>query len=105
VIPEARALTFTILSGTSAWSEAMPAGATYSGEHVVVWDLETIPDAAAGARIAGTPPDELDEPKENEKPKFPKLPLHQIACIGALIAEKEEAGCTHAPKTALRRSA
>ncbi len=67
-------------------------GATTTGQHVIVWDLETIPDAAAAARIAGAPNGEVEEPAEGEKPKFPKLPLHQIACIGALIAEKEEAG-------------
>jgi hypothetical protein len=69
----------------------MPVGATPSGQHVIVWDLETIPDAAAAARIAGIAPSESEEQPEDEKPKFPKLPLHQIACIGALIAEKEEA--------------
>ena len=63
-----------------------------SGQHVIVWDLETIPDAAAAARVAGANPGEEEEPPEDEKPKFPNLPLHQIACIGALIAEREDAG-------------
>jgi predicted PolB exonuclease-like 3'-5' exonuclease len=70
----------------------MPGGAPSSSQHVIVWDLETIPDAAAAARIAGASNGEVEEPTEGEKPKFPRLPLHQIACIGALIAEKEEAG-------------
>ncbi len=51
--------------------------------HVLVWDLETIPDLPCIARVHGL--DEGDEVacREALGEKFPKLPLHKIACIGA----------------------
>ena len=54
--------------------------------HVIVWDLETIPDLAAASRIHGA----QEQALEASGDKFPKLPLHKIACIGALIAEWQE---------------
>jgi predicted PolB exonuclease-like 3'-5' exonuclease len=56
--------------------------------HVIVWDLETVPDAAAFARMQGTPDLEPSEAEEQMGEKFQKLPLHRIVCIGALIAER-----------------
>ncbi len=61
-------------------------------EHVIVWDLETIPDLAAGARVL----DMLAAPEEDVRAAlgsgFPKHPLHKIVCIGALVAEKTDQG-------------
>ena len=56
-------------------------------DHVVVWDLETVPDLPCVARVSGF--DEHDEAAAREKlgDKFPKLIFHNIVCIGALIAE------------------
>jgi predicted PolB exonuclease-like 3'-5' exonuclease len=54
--------------------------------HVIVWDLETIPDLAAAARIHGA----QGPAREALGDTFPKLPLHKIACIGALIAEWQD---------------
>jgi predicted PolB exonuclease-like 3'-5' exonuclease len=58
--------------------------------YVMVWDLETVPDTAAYARMHGTPDLELAEAEEQMGERFPKLPLHKIVCIGALIAERGE---------------
>jgi 3'-5' exonuclease len=57
-------------------------------DHVLVWDLETVPDLACVARVNGF--DEQDEAAAREKlgDKFPKLIFHRIVCIGALIAER-----------------
>src|SRR5215203_3627895 len=59
-------------------------------DHVLVWDLETIPDLPCVARVNGF--DEADEAVAREKlgDKFPKLIYHAIVCIGALIAERVE---------------
>jgi predicted PolB exonuclease-like 3'-5' exonuclease len=59
-----------------------------SPAYVIVWDLETVPDAGAFARMAGTPDIEAAEAEEQMGERFPKLPLHRIVCIGALIAER-----------------
>src|SRR4051812_40380243 len=60
--------------------------------HVLVWDLETIPDLPCVARVDGI--DDTDEAACHEAlgEKFPKLPFHQIACIGVLIAERGGSG-------------
>lgn len=61
-----------------------------SDSSVIVWDLETVPDLAAAGRMLGLP----DQPHETIREKlgggFPKLPLHSIACIGALVASRVE---------------
>ena len=58
----------------------------------IIWDLETVVDTAAFKRMAS----ELDisdvEALELHGDKFPKLPLHQIVCIGALVAERDGDG-------------
>src|SRR5215213_8117035 len=61
-------------------------------DHVIVWDLETVPDLPCVARVNGF--DEADEAGAREKlgEKFPKLIFHKIVCIGALIAERVEGG-------------
>src|SRR3954453_11843747 len=59
-------------------------------DHVIVWDLETVPDLPCVARVNGF--DESDEEAAREKlgEKFPKLIFHAIVTIGALIAERIE---------------
>ncbi len=61
-------------------------------DHVLVWDLETVPDLPCVARVHSI--DERDQAacREALGDKFPKLPFHKIACIGALIAERQEGG-------------
>lgn len=56
--------------------------------YVIVWDLETVPDASAFARMQGTPDLEAIDAEAQMGEKFPKLPLHRIVSIGALIAER-----------------
>ena len=60
--------------------------------HVIVWDLETVPDLAAAARML----DLGDAPKADVRQAmgsgFPKHPLHKIVCIGALIASRQPEG-------------
>jgi predicted PolB exonuclease-like 3'-5' exonuclease len=64
-------------------------------EHVLIWDLETVPDAAALSRIHGRSKlMNAAEVKEVLAGQFPKLPVHQIICIGALIASRSEQGWT-----------
>lgn len=55
---------------------------------LVVFDLETVPDLEAVSRVNGLieHDDAVAEGIVGEK--FPKLPLHKIACIGAVIAER-----------------
>ncbi len=60
------------------------------GQYLIVWDLETVPDLtrwAAANDLAGKPEQEIREAMGS---KFPKLPYHSIACIGALIAHRED---------------
>lgn len=59
-------------------------------DHVLVWDLETVPDLPCVARVHGLASDDPDACREALGDKFPKLPFHQIACIGALIAERRD---------------
>jgi len=56
---------------------------------VIVWDLETVPDLrgfAAANDLAGKTDHEIREVLGN---KFPKHIYHSIACIGALVAHRE----------------
>lgn len=65
-------------------------------QHVIVWDLETVLDLtrwAAANELAGRPEHEIREAMGS---KFPKLPYHSIACIGALIAPSVCMGETEA---------
>ena len=58
--------------------------------NVIVWDLETIPDLqgfAAANYLTGKTDAEIREVMGN---KFPKHIYHSIACIGALIAHRED---------------
>jgi predicted PolB exonuclease-like 3'-5' exonuclease len=53
---------------------------------VIVFDLETVPDLGAVARIHGLEGKGEAEVLAALGDGFPKPPLHQIACLGALIA-------------------
>ena len=64
-----------------------PSNDKMTPRHLIVWDLETIPDLAAAARIHSTKEANEEQAREVLGDKFPKLPLHKIICIGALIAE------------------
>jgi 3'-5' exonuclease len=53
---------------------------------VIVWDLETVPDLEAAARMLDLGSATGTEIHEALGSGFPSHPLHKIACIGALIA-------------------
>lgn len=59
---------------------------------VLVWDLETVPDLDAVRRIHGAAEASDAEAGELLGGAFPKLPLHKIVCIGALLAERTPHG-------------
>ena len=61
-------------------------------QSVIVWDLETIPDLAAAARMLDLENAPDTEVREAIGPGFPKHPLHKIVCIGALIASRQPEG-------------
>jgi predicted PolB exonuclease-like 3'-5' exonuclease len=61
-------------------------------QSVIVWDLETIPDLAAAARMLDLGNAAETEVREALGSGFPKHPLHKIACIGALIASRQPEG-------------
>jgi hypothetical protein len=57
--------------------------------HVIIWDIETIPDLqgfAAANYLVGKTQVEIREVMGD---KFPKHIFHSIACIGALVAHHE----------------
>lgn len=58
----------------------------------IIWDLETVPDLAAFKRMHATPDITDEEAEALLGDKFAKLPLHLIACIGAVVAERGEWG-------------
>src|SRR5262245_20108950 len=58
---------------------------------VIVWDLETMPDLqgfAAANKLIGKADAEI---REAIGDKFPKHIYHSIVCIGALIAQRDQA--------------
>lgn len=61
-------------------------------QHVIAWDLETIPDLDAVRRLNGLNDNTDQEVRDALGDGFPKLPLHKIVCIGALIAKREDEG-------------
>jgi 3'-5' exonuclease len=61
-------------------------------QSVIVWDLETIPDLAAAARMLDMRNADDAEIRDALGPGFPKHPLHKIVCIGALIASRQPEG-------------
>ncbi|MGU3478582.1 3'-5' exonuclease [Methylobacterium sp. D48H] len=54
----------------------------------MVFDLETVPDFAAVARVHSLDPADVDGAREKLGTGFPKLIYHAIVCIGALVAER-----------------
>lgn len=56
--------------------------------HVLVWDLETIPDISGFAAANGLFDKIAEEVREAMGDKFQKHIYHEIICIGALIAHQ-----------------
>jgi predicted PolB exonuclease-like 3'-5' exonuclease len=54
--------------------------------HILVWDIETVPDLAGYAAAKGHDGRSDDEIRAELGEKFPKHIYHSIICIGALIA-------------------
>jgi predicted PolB exonuclease-like 3'-5' exonuclease len=61
-------------------------------QSVIVWDLETVPDLAAAARMLDLGDASEADVREALGSGFPKHPLHKIVCIGALIASRQAEG-------------
>ncbi len=59
---------------------------------VIAWDLETVPDLDAAARMLDLGMATEAEVREALGPSFPKHPLHKIVCIGALVASRQPEG-------------
>ena len=59
---------------------------------VVVWDLETVPDLAAAARMLDLGDAPEAKVREALGSGFPIHPLHKIVCIGALVASRQSEG-------------
>ena len=57
--------------------------------HVLVWDIETVPDLAGFAAANGHDGKTEDEIRAELGDKFPKHIYHSIICIGALIAHRD----------------
>ena len=57
--------------------------------HVLVWDLETVPDLRGFAAANGLDDRSDDDVRAAIGDKFPKHIYHSIICIGALIAHRE----------------
>jgi predicted PolB exonuclease-like 3'-5' exonuclease len=61
-------------------------------QSIIVWDLETVPDLAAAARMLDLGDASEADVREALGSSFPKHPLHKIVCIGALIASRQVEG-------------
>ena len=59
---------------------------------VIVWDVETIPDLSAAARMLDMQSASEEAVRAALGQGFPKHPLHKIVCIGALVASREPEG-------------
>jgi 3'-5' exonuclease len=57
--------------------------------HILVWDLETVPDLRGFATANGHDGKTDDEIRAEMGDKFPKHIYHSIICIGALIARRD----------------
>ncbi len=60
-----------------------------SFDSVIAFDLETVPDLQAVGRIHGMDGADDEALRSALGEGFPKLPLHSIACIGALVARRD----------------
>jgi predicted PolB exonuclease-like 3'-5' exonuclease len=61
-------------------------------QSIIVWDLETIPDLPAAARMLDLSLATEAEMRQALGEGFPKHPLHKIVCIGALVASRQPEG-------------
>ena len=61
-------------------------------QSVIAWDLETVPDLAAAARMLDLGDAPESKVREALGSGFPKHPLHKIVCIGALVASRQLEG-------------
>jgi predicted PolB exonuclease-like 3'-5' exonuclease len=61
-------------------------------DHVLVFDIETVRDIGAAARVLGLEGQAEAAVRQALGAEFPKLPLHKIACIGSLVAARGENG-------------
>ena len=57
---------------------------------VIVWDIETVPDLRGFAAANVLTGRQDDEVRAELGDKFPKLIYHSIACIGALVAQRQD---------------
>jgi 3'-5' exonuclease len=58
--------------------------------HLIVWDIETVPDLRGFAAANGHEGKTDDEVRESMGDKFPKHIYHSIICIGALVAHRDD---------------
>ena len=61
-------------------------------QSIIVWDMETVPDLAAAARMLDLGNATEADIRQALGSGFPKHPLHKIVCIGALIASRQPEG-------------
>ena len=61
-------------------------------QSVIVWDLESIPDLPAAARMLDMSNAAEADVRQALGEGFPKHPLHKIVCIGALVASRQPEG-------------
>jgi predicted PolB exonuclease-like 3'-5' exonuclease len=61
-------------------------------QSIIVWDLESIPDLSAAARMLDLGGATETEVRDALGSGFPKHPLHKIVCIGALVASRQPEG-------------
>jgi predicted PolB exonuclease-like 3'-5' exonuclease len=59
---------------------------------IIAWDLETIPDLTAAARMLDMSNAAEADVRQALGEGFPKHPLHKIVCIGALLASRQPEG-------------
>jgi hypothetical protein len=59
---------------------------------VITFDVETVPDLSAAARMLGLGTAADADVRDALGPGFPKHPLHKIVCIGALVASRQVEG-------------
>ena len=61
-------------------------------QSIIVWDLETVPDLDAAARMLDMGEATEADVRQELGSGFPKHPLHKIVCIGGLIASRQNEG-------------
>src|SRR5271167_4007751 len=62
--------------------------------HVLVWDIETIPDISGFAAANNLFDETAEEIRAAMGDKFPKHIYHSIICIGALVAHHQDSHWT-----------